>query len=93
MIISVAPQYMPTKDMPTPKTAAPAFDHECALRGALGPPGVGVAVIGMYSEEELDRNIEWVRRWQPLTAEKEAQLLEEGRRIARSLGEHHGDLV
>ena len=47
----------------------------------------------MYSEEELDRNIEWARRWQPLTAEEEAQLLEEGRRIARSWGDHYGNLV
>ena len=47
----------------------------------------------MYSEEELDRNIEWARRWQPLSAAEEAQLLEEGRRIARSWGDHYGDLV
>ena len=32
-------------------------------------------------------------RWQPLTTEEEAQLLEEGRRIARSWGDHYGDLV
>ena len=74
--------------------SAPAFDHERALRWALGLPGIGIAVIGMYSEEEMDRNIEWVRRWQPLTAEEETQLLEEGRRrIARSWGDHYGDLV
>ncbi len=52
-----------------------------------------VAVIGMDSVEELDRNIEWARHWQPLTAEEEAQLLEEGRRIARSWGDHYGDLL
>ena len=69
------------------------FDHERAFRWALGLLGVGVAVIGMYSEKELDHNIEWARRWQPLTAEEEAQLLEEGRRIARSWGDHYGDLV
>ncbi len=57
-----------------------------------GLPGVGVAVIGLYSEEGLDRNIECARGWQPLTAEQEAQLLEEGRRIAR-WGDHYGDLV
>ena len=73
------------------QASEPAFDHERALRWALGLAGVNVAVIGMYSEEELDRNIEWVRRWQPLTEEEEAQLLEEGRRIARSWGDHYGD--
>ena len=46
----------------------------------------------MYSGQELDRNIEWARRWQSLTAEEEAQLLE-GRRIARSWGGHYGDPV
>ena len=61
--------------------------------GGGGLPRVGVAVIGLYSEEELDRNIEWARRWQPLTAEQEAQLLEEGPRIARSWGDHYGELV
>ena len=39
----------------------------------------------------MDRNIEWVRRWQPLTAAEEVQLLEEGRRIARAWGDHYGD--
>ena len=75
------------------RACAPAFNRERALRWALGLAGVKVPVIGMYSEEELDRNIEWVRRWQPLTAAEEAQLLEEGWRIARSWGDHHGDLV
>ena len=59
-------------------------------RTGVGLPGIGIAVTGMYSEEELDRNIEWARRWQPLPADEEAQLLEEGRRIARSWGDYYG---
>ena len=60
---------------------------------AGGLAGVGVAVSRMYSEEELDRDIEWARRWQPLRTEEAAQLMEEGRRIARSWGDHYGELV
>ena len=38
-------------------------DHERAVLGHP-LPGINLAVIGMYSEEELDRSVAWVRRWQ-----------------------------
>lgn len=67
------------------------FTHyEQALRYALGLPGVGIAVVGVYSEEELEQNIEWVRRYQPLTVEEEAELLDQGQQIARAWGAHFG---
>lgn len=55
-------------------------------------PGFNLAVTGMYSEEELDRSVEWGRRWHPLTAAEETQLLER-RRIARSWDDQYGDPV
>jgi predicted aldo/keto reductase-like oxidoreductase len=73
------------------RASAPALDHERALRWALGLQGVGIAVIGMYSGDELEQNIEWVQRWQPLTGAEESSLLAEGRAIASDWGTHYGD--
>ncbi len=64
--------------------------YEQALRYALGLPGVSTAVVGLYSEEELEQNIEWVRRYQPLTVDEESALLEQGQRIAEQWGAHFG---
>lgn len=67
------------------------FDgHERALRYALGLPGVQIAVIGVYNEEELVQNIEWVRRYAPLDAGQQQALLAEGRALARQWGPHYG---
>ena len=65
-------------------------DHERALRYALGLPGVSLAVVGVYNEEELVQNIEWVRRYTPLDAGEQQALLALGRNIARQWGEHYG---
>ena len=67
-------------------------DHERALRYALGLPGVSLAVIGMYNEEELVQNIEWVRRYAPLDAGEQQALLAQGRDIARQWGPHYGSV-
>ena len=65
-------------------------DYERALRYALGLPGVGTAVVGVFSEEELEQNVEWIRRYQPLTVEEEESLLAQGRQIAEQWGPHFG---
>ena len=65
-------------------------DHERALRYALGLPGVSLAVVGVYNEEELVQNIEWVRRYAPLDAGEQQALLALGRGIARQWGPHYG---
>ena len=65
-------------------------DHERALRYALGLPGVSLAVVGVYNEEELVQNIEWVRRYTPLDAGEQQALLALGRNIARQWGPHYG---
>lgn len=65
-------------------------DHERALRYALGLPGVQLAVIGVYTAEELVQNIEWVRRYAPLDAAEQQALLAEGRALARQWGPHYG---
>jgi predicted aldo/keto reductase-like oxidoreductase len=70
----------------------PHFDHEQALRWALGLPGVSLAVVGMYDERELEQNIEWVKRYEPLSAQQEKHLVDAGRGFASDWGAHYGDV-
>ena len=65
-------------------------DYERALRYALGLPGVGTAVVGVFSEQELEQNVECIRRYQALTVEEEENLLTQGRQIAEQWGPHFG---
>ena len=69
------------------------FDHEQAMRWSLGLTGVSLAVVGMYSAQELEQNIEWARSWQPLTAAEDAALLARGQDFAASWGPHYGDVA
>ena len=75
---------------PSALKAHGAHLHEQALRYALSLSGVTIAVIGMHKEKELRENIEWMRRYMPLTAQ-EARVLESlGREIAAAWGPHFG---
>jgi predicted aldo/keto reductase-like oxidoreductase len=76
-------------DTPRP-SALGERDHHAAFRYALGLPGVAVAVIGIFTVEEIERNIAWAREWQPLTAEEQARLVEAGRAVAAEWGPHFG---
>jgi aryl-alcohol dehydrogenase-like predicted oxidoreductase len=67
-------------------------DHHKAFRYALGLPGVAVAVIGMYSIEELERNVAWALGWESLTDGELTRLAEEGRSVAEEWGPHFGDV-
>jgi hypothetical protein len=67
-------------------------NHHAAFRYALSLPGVAVAVIGMFTLEELEQNIAWAMEWEPLTAEEEEHLAGEGRVVAAEWGPHFGDV-
>jgi predicted aldo/keto reductase-like oxidoreductase len=67
-------------------------DHERALRYALSLDGVNMAVLGVYNEEELLRNVEWVKRFEPLAKAEEKSLLEQGRELAHQWGPHYGSV-
>ena len=54
--------------------------------------GLSLAVIGVYNEEELVQNIEWVRRYTPLDAGEQQVLLAQGRDMARQWGPHYGSV-
>lgn len=79
-------------DAPKPSAmgAHGPHDHGLALRYALGLPGVTLAVIGMFSEEELRRNIAWVRDFRPLTEEEERAAMSVGKALSKAWGEHFG---
>ncbi|MFH1567531.1 MAG: aldo/keto reductase [Gemmatimonadota bacterium] len=72
--------------------AAGFSDGELALRYALGLPGVALAVVGMYSPAELERNVAWARRFRPLGPPEAAVLEDEGRRLAGLWGPHFGEV-
>ena len=65
--------------------------HHPAFRYALGLPGVAVAVVGMFTLEELERNLEWAKTWEPLTGPEAERLDEQGRAIAAEWGPHFGE--
>lgn len=65
-------------------------NHREAFRYALGLPGVSLAVIGMYTVEEVERNIAWARTWEALTGEEEERLDRMGREVAAEWGPHFG---
>ncbi len=67
-------------------------NHHLAFRYALGLTGVAVAVIGMFTLEELERNIAWARSWEALTAEEHERLEDEGRAVAAEWGAHFGEV-
>ena len=65
-------------------------DHEAALRYALGLPGVGTAVVGVFSESELVQNVEWARRIRPLDGVDSLAAERVGRKVAADWGPHYG---
>ena len=78
------------KPYPSMLTQSGFVDHEHALRYALTLPGVDLAVLGVFNETELEQNVAWARRYQPLAAAEEAALLAQGHKIATEWGPHYG---
>ena len=70
--------------------AAGNSEYELALRYALGLTGITTAVIGMYRETELLQNIEWVRRYQPLSKVERDHLISAGRILSDKWSTHFG---
>ncbi len=53
-----------------------------ALRYALGLPQVSVAVVGIHDEDELKKNLEWVRAFKPLTPKERTALEKPSQELA-----------
>jgi len=61
-----------------------------ALRYALSVPGVATADLGCYSAEQIRHNVRMCKEFRPLSAAEEAKLLETGKGLAATWGEHFG---
>jgi predicted aldo/keto reductase-like oxidoreductase len=66
---------------------------ELAVRYALGIPGVATLNIGVHNPDQVRKNVEMVKRYQPLAAAELAQCLDLGKRLAADWGSHFGPLA
>ena len=64
-----------------------------ALAYALDLESVSVAVVGPYTTEHAIQNVEFARKYKPLTQEQRASLLEYGRQLATTLGPRYGPVA
>jgi uncharacterized protein len=69
------------------------YDHRTALRYALGLPGVALAVVGVYTEEELRLSLSWACDFEPLSTDERRETEHFGRKLARDWGPHYGSVV
>lgn len=75
----------------TPATLA-AY-HERAIRYALGLSGVSTAVIGFSNTREVDAALAVAKGYKPLSKTERADLLSEGRRLAKERGLYYGPVT
>ncbi len=64
-----------------------------ALAYALDLKGVHAAVIGPYTVEQAIQNVEFARKYKPLTEQEQADLLALGKEIAQKIGPRYGPVV
>ena len=64
-----------------------------ALAYALDLKGVSVAVVGPYTVEQAIQNVEFARKYAPLSEEQRHALLEYGKKLAPSLGPRYGPVT
>ena len=72
-------------------TEAARLPH--ALAYALDLPGVSVAVVGPYTVEQAVQNVEFARKYVPLSKEQRHALLEYGKKLATNLGPRYGPVT
>jgi aryl-alcohol dehydrogenase-like predicted oxidoreductase len=66
---------------------------ELAVRYALGTPGVATANLGAHNKEQVRKNVEMVRRYQPLSDDELASLTTLGKDLAAQWGPHFGPVA
>jgi predicted aldo/keto reductase-like oxidoreductase len=64
-----------------------------AMAYALDLEGVSVAVVGPYTVEQAIQNVQFARRYKPLSPEQYASLMEYGKKLAGSLGPRYGSVM
>jgi predicted aldo/keto reductase-like oxidoreductase len=64
-----------------------------AISYALDLEGVSVAVVGPYKLEHSIQNVEFAKKYKPLSKEQLASLLELGKKLAPDLGPRYGPVT
>lgn len=64
-----------------------------AMAYALDLEGVSVAVVGPYTIEQAIQNVQFARKYKPLSQEQRASLMEYGKKLAESLGPRYGSVI
>jgi len=64
-----------------------------AMAYALDLEAVSVAVVGPYTVEQAIQNVQFARKYKPLTPEQHASLMEYGKNLAKSLGPRYGSVI
>lgn len=64
-----------------------------AMAYALDLPGVSSAVVGPYTLTQAIENVEFAKRYKPLTAEQRQALLAEGKKLAAEMGPRYGPVA
>jgi predicted aldo/keto reductase-like oxidoreductase len=80
---------------PDPK-CLPQLDPEhleLAVRHSLGVEGVATLNIGAHNVEQVRKNVEMVKRYQPLSAEEKEKAAELGQKLAADWGPHLGPVA
>ncbi len=64
-----------------------------AMAYALDLEGVSVAVVGPYTVEQSIQNVQFARKYKPLSQEQRASLMDYGKNLAESLGPRYGPVI
>jgi len=64
-----------------------------AMAYALDLEAVSVAVVGPYTVEQSIQNVQFARKYKPLSYEQRASLLEYGKKLAETLGPRYGPVI
>jgi aryl-alcohol dehydrogenase-like predicted oxidoreductase len=64
-----------------------------ALAYALDLDGVASAVVGPYTLEQAVQNVEFARKYNPLTEDQRKSLLGDGQELATELGPRYGPVA
>jgi len=64
-----------------------------AMAYALDLEGVSVAVVGPYTVEQAIQNVQFARKYMPLSPEQRASLMEYGKKLAEDLGPRYGSVI
>jgi hypothetical protein len=66
---------------------------ELAIRYALSLPGVATANLGVHTVEQVRQNVEFVRKFRPLSDDEQKTTVELGKKLAADWGPHFGPAV